>query len=48
MDQEDNCATSCCINGFTKPTTIYSFKGLAWLKGKDSKDDEELGDNEDS
>jgi len=24
MDQEDNCATSCCINGFTKPTIIFS------------------------
>ena len=41
MDQEDNCATSCCINGFTKPTTIYSFKGLAWLR---DKDDEESGE----
>ena len=32
MDQEDNYATSCFINGFTKPTTVFSFKGLAWLK----------------
>ena len=45
MDQEDNCETSCFINGFTKPTTIYSFKGLAWLK---DKEDEESGDNEGS
>ena len=32
MDQEDNCAAGACINGFTKPTVVFSFKGLAWLK----------------
>lgn len=45
MNQEDNCATSCCINGFTKPTVVFSFKGLPWLR---DKEDGGAGDNEDS